>query len=164
MKKNSLSFYLSVGCNRGLKIQKDGPSIRLNLWILSFCFGFFDIEKTMHALLEEAKHNDNDRESMLHKLDDLNTQITFLKATNESSEQINTELRKNIDNEESKKQHEEEVESLQAQISDLSDEIDRYEEIDSENEDLKNKISELHRKTNALNFEIEYIKRYFDLM
>jgi chromosome segregation ATPase len=151
MQKYSKGFssYLSIGNNKGLNFQKDGPSYRLNFFWISICIGFFDLEKMVHKLLEEVKEQEAYIENTKKELQNIDAikkeiynkedEITKIKGM---SHREKHELKSQIDEyKTSLSQLEESVKKLDDLENTLREKI---EELSEENEDLNNEIMDLN--------------------
>jgi len=174
----ALSIYISFGKNKGFRlIERDGPSIRMRLGIVSFCLTLTDVEQIIENLLSELREHDNKECHVEQEIVKLNSERDILEGNRERFEKQREELRqyKELVEEtgrlkikfeellELKKKDEEQIEELLTQVSDLSDEVDEYERADIENEELKEQIDVLREDIMRLRFELEYIEIYFNL-
>jgi len=144
-----LTFYSSIGKNKKFKIQKDGPSIRINLLCFSFCIGFFDIEDTFSFLL-------NERENVLKNDSHIECQKEI-----EKFKIINRELEKTVslqneDLKELKWKTDAEKLGLQEKIVKCEKEIEKFKEQETNNID---NIDNLEIEINDKEEEIEDIKK-----
>ena len=176
MQKYSKGFssYLSIGNNKGLNLQKDGPSYRINLFWISICIGFFDLEKMVHKLLEEVKEQEAYIENSKIEIQNIETtkkikddEITKLKEISSKEKQ---ELKSQINEYKDSLSH---LEESVKKLDDLENAMkEKIEELLEENEDLNNEITDLgdvHEENNGLKEksskyikEIEELKAYID--
>jgi len=167
----AFSVYISFGINKGFKlIERDGPSIRTRLGIVSFCFTCTDIEKIIRNLLNNLDSKDKEirLDKEIAKIDSereiLERQKKELKEHRENFKKEKNELQQN--NEELKnliKGHEEKIDKMDDQILELNDELNAYEDTDTENEELKEQLDKMVAQVKDLKFELEYLEIYFNL-
>jgi len=151
----ALSIYISFGKNKGFKlIERDGPSIRTRLGVVSFCLTLTDVEQIIENLLSELREHDGKEGHAQEKIAKLNSEREHLDEFKVGIESQRIEL---------VKQYEEQIESLKIQVSDLSDEVDEYQGVDEQNEELEQQINGLNSTINALQLEIRYLKVYLNL-
>lgn len=140
---NGFSSYLSFGRNNGLKIQKDGPSIRISLFRLSFCIGWFDIENTLRNLLDEVQKNDLRKEdqkrcdALIGKNIELEETIRVLQIESRKFKDTETRLKK-------------QAEELSETLDDLMGEITDLTGFETENHKLKDQIEVLENRIKEL--------------
>ena len=172
----SFSTYISFGKHKGFKlIERDGPSIRTRLWVVSFCFTFTDIESIIRSLLNNLDNLDNkgketetDIEKRIVRIDSekeiLERRKKELKEQRINFKKNKNELqRKNEDLNCLVKKYEEKFDKMDDQILELNDELSAYEDTDTENDELKTKLDTLNKQLTKLKFELEYLEIYFNL-
>jgi len=149
-----LSFYVSIGHNKGISLIKDGPSCRLNLFWLSICFGIFDLEKLIEILLEDVR----DAENSIGKIEALNKEAN-LKAEKYQekllqSEELLNNLRRRVEI------MSEQVDSLNDEITDLNDANDENEKLKEQIEILKKTILDFEIKVKEYKSKIDYMEKH----
>jgi len=157
------SFYISFG-KKGFKLfEKDGPSIRTRLWVVSFCFTLTDVEKIIRGLLKRLEEHDIKEDHVQKEIAKLNSERDILEGCKETLNRQREELDKQKQELENAERLKAEIERLEEQVSNLSDELEEYEDTDNENEELKEEINVLNNKISHLQFEIHYLESYFNL-
>jgi len=163
----AFSLYISFGKNKGLKfLEKDGPSIRIRLWVVVFCFSLVDIEKIIRDLLNELKNKDV-RQDLINEDNIIQKQQQVLKEKNgkdkifdetikvlqDAIENITEKLEESTKKEQEMKEY---IDDLELEIADLSD-------VSNENEEFKKEIDELENQLSHKIEEIEYMEIYFGI-
>ena len=152
---SGFSFYISFGKNKGFKLlEKDGPSIRTSLWIVSICFTLTDIEGVLRNLLSELREKDSyglnhdevcERERNLNsqvesfekRIKALKNKMSELRAENDRLDKEEVSLNDTIEKTTSR------IDDLEMEVQDLTDSLD---EVNIENEEFQSKLIETEKK------------------
>lgn len=173
------STYFSIGDNNGIKIQKDGPSIRINLLWLTFCMGLFDIEKIIQSLLKDITSQENDSNKLKANSTNIDDLKNELKKSNniivkhkeialktkmeleEEIEQLKQALNKSTNNEALLKDT---LEELTDDLDNLNDEVTDLGEINDENNALKEHVEILEKSIKDYEIQMkEYMTKIEEL-
>ena len=173
------SSYFSIGKTKGWQINKDGPSLRIDLGWISFSFMSIDIQNLIKGLLEELREKDNKEKQVKElenqnaaRLEEVNKRETEVENSQKEfillKEKANCVdgLKKQI------KEHETKIDDLSAEINDNEAEIDdiladkdTYTEEIEDLKEIKAKLEkELQETKEIYNEQIEENKRLMALL
>jgi chromosome segregation ATPase len=153
-----LSLFISIGQNKGFRVTKDGPSLRVDLFWISFCIAWIDLENLIEGLLNELKDKDKKEKEVekkscnIDKLEqqnkDLEDQILILKndrdAFKNGIEIANQQI----------KELRAVNERLEETNDNLNDELTDALDLANENEELEQKLEEALKDNLDLSKEI----------
>lgn len=135
------SNYFSIGHYKGVNFQKDGPSYRLNFLWFSICFGGFDLEKMIRALLDDI----GELEGVIENLKkESSKNIIEYQDKLKQAELVSQKLTQKTE------RLNKEINSLNDEIDDLNDEITDLNVYRDQNDKLKDKIAELEKTIDDL--------------
>lgn len=169
-----LSFYISFG-NKGFEICKDGPTLRISLWFISFSVGLIDTERIIRNLLSKLDDADSKEEKFIGDISKIQKEKDVLDYEKEELKRNKIYFKEQIKDFEEKakgvqekfiKSNErekdllrqisdlnEEIEDLNSQVDDLTDQVDNLEANKIENERLNNKVELYENTINTLDEE-----------
>ena len=170
------SSYFSIGKNKGWHIQKDGPSLRLDVGWISFSVMSIDIQNLIKGLLEELRAKD-EREKQVNELEDKNKgrleEISKREVVIECQQKEFRLLKEKASNfsagvevlEEQIKGYTNKIDGLNDEIIDLEDDNEIYKtEIDELKEGKEKLEKELQETKEIYNEQIEENKRLMALL
>jgi len=183
--QKGLSFYTTIGRNKGIGIHKDKLSLRLCLWFVSFCVAKIDLEglidwvtKTSNSLdagisdldarekrvIEKEKElfeKSNNADKLVKDIENsFEAKKTELeKVYNEKMEALNKDYPGKEDLEKIAQEAKSKVDGLEAQLKEANEEIDSL-KIDVD--DFSNQADEFEDKNTELEGENVKLKRVYN--